>query len=179
MPQLFGCPWHDTYSRAVLCLCPPLLRRISKRTSSASASSAAMILTWCAFPCDHAVFSRIISFVWTSRCLPPRPSSLASVQVSKPLGIILEEDKNGDVFIAEVPPNSNGARAGLKPGEKISMVSATFGNELWSVKGAGLTRVMKAIKVRIGTSVSVSLRVHDDDHEDKRQSRQGKGGGGG
>lgn len=79
------------------------------------------------------------------------------VEVSKPLGAILEEDRQGDVFVAEVIPGGNAERAGLKPGERISMVSATFGNDLWSVRGAGLDRVMKAIKVRVGTSVSVSL----------------------
>uniref|UniRef100_A0A7S2RXM9 PDZ domain-containing protein n=1 Tax=Rhizochromulina marina TaxID=1034831 RepID=A0A7S2RXM9_9STRA len=80
------------------------------------------------------------------------------VEVAKPLGAILEEDNNGDVFVASVMPGSNAERAGLKPGELISMVSATFGNELWSAKGAGLGRVTKAIKVRIGNSVQLVVQ---------------------
>jgi C-terminal processing protease CtpA/Prc len=78
--------------------------------------------------------------------------------VQKPLGALLEEDKNGDVFITEVQPGSNAARAGLVAGERISMVSATFGNELWSVNGAGLGRVQKAIQVRVGTTVKLVVQ---------------------
>ena len=70
------------------------------------------------------------------------------VEVSKPLGMILEEDKNGDVFVVEVGKGSNAAKAGVLVGDKIGMVSATFGRELWSTQGAGLDRVTKAIKVR-------------------------------
>ena len=91
------------------------------------------------------------------------------VEVQKPLGVILEEDKTGDVFIAEVNPGSNGAKAGLKAGERISMVSATFGNELWSTQGAGLGRVTKAIKVRVGTSVKL---VVQNDQEIKKAKVQ-------
>mmetsp|Transcript_15369 Transcript_15369/g.20641 ORF Transcript_15369/g.20641 Transcript_15369/m.20641 type:complete len:203 (-) Transcript_15369:136-744(-) len=76
-------------------------------------------------------------------------------EVTKPLGLVLEEDKEGNVFVAGVKPGSNAAKAGLKEGLEISMVSATFGNDMWSTKGAGLSRVMKAIKVRVGTSVKL------------------------
>ena len=36
------------------------------------------------------------------------------VEVLKPLGVVLEEDKKGDVFVAEVTPGGNGAKSGLK-----------------------------------------------------------------
>jgi hypothetical protein len=35
------------------------------------------------------------------------------------------------------------------------MCSATFGNEMWSVRGVGLTRVLAAIRVRSGNSVKL------------------------
>jgi len=77
------------------------------------------------------------------------------VEVTKPLGVVLEEDKNGDVFVAEVTPGGNGDKVGLKRGLQVQMVSATFGNEMWNARGTGLDRVLKAIKVRIGTSVTL------------------------
>ena len=80
------------------------------------------------------------------------------VEIVKPLGIVLEEDKNGDVYVAEVSPGGNGAKSGVMVGDRVSMVSATFGNELWSTQGAGLSRVIKAIKVRVGNSVKLVLQ---------------------
>jgi len=91
------------------------------------------------------------------------------VEVVKPLGCILEEDKNGDVFVAEVTPGSNGAIAGLQAGERISMVSATFGSEMWSTQGAGISRVTKAIKVRAGRTVK--LVVQNEKEIKKAKSR--------
>ncbi|GAB4818674.1 hypothetical protein N2152v2_005720 [Parachlorella kessleri] len=35
-----------------------------------------------------------------------------SVQLSKPLGIVLEEDKSGTIFVAEVVPGGNADRSG-------------------------------------------------------------------
>jgi hypothetical protein len=37
------------------------------------------------------------------------------------------------------------------------MCSATFGNQLWSTRGAGLTRVLAAIRVRAGPTVKLVL----------------------
>jgi S1-C subfamily serine protease len=36
------------------------------------------------------------------------------VEIRKPLGLVLEEDNKGDVFIAEIVPGSNAASSGLK-----------------------------------------------------------------
>jgi len=84
------------------------------------------------------------------------------VDCKKPIGIVMEEDKNGDVYIAEVSPGGNGARAGLKSGERIAMVSATFGNELWNVNGAGISRVKKAIQVRQGDMVKLVVQSKEE-----------------
>jgi 3-hydroxyacyl-CoA dehydrogenase len=35
------------------------------------------------------------------------------------------------------------------------MCSATFGDQMWSVRGVGLTRVLAAIRVRAGPNVSL------------------------
>lgn len=37
------------------------------------------------------------------------------------------------------------------------MCSATFGDEMWSTRGVGLTRVLAAIRVRAGNKVSLVL----------------------
>ena len=60
--------------------------------------------------------------------------------------------------LAAVAPRGNAARSGLvKKGDIVVMTSATFGNQLWSCKGSGLQRVLKAIKVRAGNTVTLVL----------------------
>lgn len=39
----------------------------------------------------------------------------------------------------------------------MTMCSATFGNEMWSTRGVGLTRVLAAIRVRAGSTVKLAL----------------------
>jgi C-terminal processing protease CtpA/Prc len=78
------------------------------------------------------------------------------VELRRPLGIVLDEDENGNVFVQTVAPKGNAARSGLvKEGDIVTMCSATFGNEMWSCRGVGLTRVLAAIRVRAGPTVSL------------------------
>jgi len=42
------------------------------------------------------------------------------------------------------------------------MCSATFGDQLWSTRGVGLTRVLSAIKVRAGPTVKLVLESTSD-----------------
>lgn len=78
------------------------------------------------------------------------------VELRRPLGLILDEDDYGNVFVKTVAPKGNAARTGLvKEGDLVTMCSATFGNEMWSTRGVGLTRVMAAIRVRAGPTVSL------------------------
>ena len=70
------------------------------------------------------------------------------VELRRPLGIVLDEDDNGNVFVQTVAPKGNAARSGfVKEGDIVTMCSATFGNEMWSCRGVGLTRVLAAIRV--------------------------------
>lgn len=41
------------------------------------------------------------------------------------------------------------------------MCSATFGNDMWSTRGVGLTRVLAAIRVRSGNTVKLVLESPD------------------
>ncbi|CAM9833813.1 unnamed protein product, partial [Phaeothamnion confervicola] len=76
----------------------------------------------------------------------------------QPLGLVLEEDGDRNVIVAEVRSGSNAAKSGkVKPGDKIAFVSATFGDEVWSARGVGLSRVQSAVKVRQGDYVTLVL----------------------
>lgn len=43
----------------------------------------------------------------------------------------------------------------------MTMCSATFGNDMWSTRGVGLTRVLAAIRVRSGNTVKLVLESPD------------------
>mmetsp|Transcript_10337 Transcript_10337/g.22156 ORF Transcript_10337/g.22156 Transcript_10337/m.22156 type:complete len:196 (-) Transcript_10337:342-929(-) len=78
------------------------------------------------------------------------------VELRRPLGLVLDEDDAGNVFVQTVAPKGNAARSGLvKEGDIVTMCSATFGDQMWSTRGAGLTRVLAAIRVRAGPTVSL------------------------
>ena len=68
------------------------------------------------------------------------------VTIRKPLGLVLDARPGGDVYVKEVTPGGNAEAIGqVKVGDTIQMCSATFGNQMWSTRGAGLDRVMRAI----------------------------------
>jgi len=50
------------------------------------------------------------------------------------------------------------------------MVSATFGDDLWSCRGVGLTRVLSAIKVRNTKPVKLVLEAPNEAEEKKRRA---------
>jgi C-terminal processing protease CtpA/Prc len=78
------------------------------------------------------------------------------VELKRPLGLVLEEDANGNVFVETIAPKGNAARTGLvKEGDIVTMCSATFGDQMWTCRGAGLTRVLAAIRIRAGPTVKL------------------------
>jgi len=80
------------------------------------------------------------------------------VELKRPLGIVLDEDEEGNVFVAVVAPKGNAARSGMvKKGDVVTMTSATFGDQMWSCRGVGLSRVEAAIRVRAGPTVKLAL----------------------
>ncbi|KAL7557130.1 hypothetical protein ACA910_002414 [Epithemia clementina (nom. ined.)] len=73
------------------------------------------------------------------------------VELIRPLGLILKEDEYRNVYVETVAPKGNAARTGkVKEGDIVTMCSATFGDEMWSCRGVGLSRVLAAIRVRSG-----------------------------
>eukprot|EP00520_Triparma_pacifica_P016280 CAMPEP_0118657782 /NCGR_PEP_ID=MMETSP0785-20121206/14209_1 /TAXON_ID=91992 /ORGANISM="Bolidomonas pacifica, Strain CCMP 1866" /LENGTH=175 /DNA_ID=CAMNT_0006550737 /DNA_START=95 /DNA_END=619 /DNA_ORIENTATION=- len=80
------------------------------------------------------------------------------VELKRPLGVVLEEDEQGNVYVDTVAPLGNAARTGIvKKGDVVVMCSATFGDQLWSCRGCGLPRVLSAIKVRAGPTITLVL----------------------
>lgn len=78
------------------------------------------------------------------------------VELRRPLGLVLEEDASGNVYVETVAAKGNAGRTGLvKEGDIVTMCSATFGDQMWTCRGAGLTRVLAAIRIRAGPTVKL------------------------
>ncbi|GAQ80282.1 hypothetical protein KFL_000500350 [Klebsormidium nitens] len=61
--------------------------------------------------------------------IPPPGCSRVKLTLGKPLGIVLEEDKAGNIFIAEVFPEGNAFKSGLVDvGDQLIAVSAVVYN---------------------------------------------------
>ena len=45
--------------------------------------------------------------------------------------------------------------AQVREGDVVTMCSSTFGDEMWSCRGAGLSRVLSAIRLRAGPTVKL------------------------
>lgn len=56
----------------------------------------------------------------------------------------------------------------VKEGDILTMCSATFGDQMWSTRGVGLTRVLAAIRVRAGPTVKL---VFENPKESKRKAQ--------
>mmetsp|Transcript_26076 Transcript_26076/g.38566 ORF Transcript_26076/g.38566 Transcript_26076/m.38566 type:complete len:202 (+) Transcript_26076:143-748(+) len=92
------------------------------------------------------------------------------VELRRPLGLILKEDKDGNVYVETIAPKGNAARAGgVKEGDVVTMCSATFGNDMWSTRGVGLTRVLAAIRVRAGNTVKLALESPNQTQQKARR----------
>jgi C-terminal processing protease CtpA/Prc len=95
------------------------------------------------------------------------------LELKRPLGLVLNEDDNGNVFVETVAPRGNAARTGLvQQGDIVTMCSATFGDQMWSTRGVGLTRVLAAIRVRAGPTVK--LVVESSNEKGKKTTRVNK-----
>jgi hypothetical protein len=91
------------------------------------------------------------------------------IELRRPLGLVLNEDANGNVYVETIAPKGNAARTGeVREGDVVTMCSATFGDQMWSTRGVGLTRVLAAIRVRAGPTVKL---VFESTKETKKKSR--------
>lgn len=85
------------------------------------------------------------------------------IEMSKPLGLVLEEDEKQNIYIKSAQPGSNAVqyfRSGkIKEGDQLTMISATFGDEMWSTRGVGLGMVMQSVKIRAGNAVKIVVET--------------------
>lgn len=96
-----------------------------------------------------------------------------NVEIKKPLGIVLEEDEKGNVYVASITPGGNAARTNkVNVGDQVVMCSATFGDEMWSTRGSGLYSVMNAVKVRQGDSIRLVLENASDSTTKKEKTKR-------
>ena len=89
--------------------------------------------------------------------LPPGCSRY-SIKVKRPLGLVLEEDKQGNIFVAEVIEDGNAAKTGLVNGDQLLFVSAVVFNKTNDYGG-----------------VQESWRGNHQVHDSRREVRHGDG----
>jgi len=94
-----------------------------------------------------------------------------TVEILLPLGMELDEDDNGNAYVKSIEPNGRAAKTGkVFVGDRIAMVSATFGDDMWTCRGVGLNRVLAAIKVRNSKPVKLALEAVNEAEEKKRRA---------
>ena len=90
------------------------------------------------------------------------------------LGLQFRESFGKAVYIAKILPNTEAARlereGKIRVGDEITMVSATFGDEMWSCRGSGKYRLEKSISVRQG--MTISFVVENSDDNSKKRMRE-------
>eukprot|EP00607_Mallomonas_marina_P008079 CAMPEP_0182418320 /NCGR_PEP_ID=MMETSP1167-20130531/2785_1 /TAXON_ID=2988 /ORGANISM="Mallomonas Sp, Strain CCMP3275" /LENGTH=160 /DNA_ID=CAMNT_0024592479 /DNA_START=228 /DNA_END=710 /DNA_ORIENTATION=- len=111
------------------------------------------------------------AFVKANRAARSAGAGDRTVELRLPLGLDLDEDQSGNVFVSSITPGGRADRSGLVfKGDYVAMCSATFGEDMWSCRGVGLTRVLTAIKVRNNKPVKLVLEAADEQEEKKRRA---------
>merc|ERR1719198_196319 len=83
------------------------------------------------------------------------------VECNMPLGVGFEERNGGDIYIKSVDPDSDAYAQGVRPGAQLSMISATFGDEMWNAERVGMTQFMTVLNSRFGSTISLALKKED------------------
>jgi C-terminal processing protease CtpA/Prc len=93
------------------------------------------------------------------------------VELRMPLGMELDEDENGNVFVKSIEKNGRADKSGMVfVGDYVAMASATFGEDMWSCRGVGLSRVLSVIKMRNTKPVRLVLEAANEAEEKKRRA---------
>ena len=94
------------------------------------------------------------------------------------LGLKFRESFGKGVYIDKILPNTEAARlkqqGKISEGDEVVMVSATFGDEMWSCRGSGKYRLEKSIAVRQGMTISFVLENNDPNRMKKAAGAQKK-----
>merc|ERR1740138_185143 len=82
------------------------------------------------------------------------------------------------VYIDQIVQGTEAARlereGKIKKGDEITMVSATFGDEMWSARGVGKYRLEKSIAVRQGMTISFVVESPNDNSKKAMNELQKK-----
>lgn len=89
------------------------------------------------------------------------------------LGLKFKEGFGKAVYIDKILPRTEAAKLKSKglinEGDEVVMVSATFGDELWSARGVGKMRLEKSISVRQGMWIKFALESSDSDSKARQK----------
>jgi S1-C subfamily serine protease len=78
---------------------------------------------------------------------PPPGCSRYEVRIKKPLGLVLEEDKTGKIFVAEILEDSNAAKSGLiNVGDQLLATSAMVFNSTSDYGGVSVKKGEETIR---------------------------------
>jgi len=91
------------------------------------------------------------------------------------LGLKFKESFGKAVYIEKIVPGTEAARleqqGKIKKGDQVTMVSATFGDEMWSARGVGKYRLEKSIAVRQGMTISFVFENSDENSKKAMAAR--------
>lgn len=94
------------------------------------------------------------------------------------LGLKFREDWSKAVFIDKIVPGTEAAslqaRGKINEGDEVTMVSATFGDEMWSARGIGKYRLEKSIAVRQGATIAFVFENKKKDRPNQAQIQKEK-----
>eukprot|EP01035_Chromulina_nebulosa_P020728 gene20728-26872_t len=94
-----------------------------------------------------------------------------TVELLQPLGLELDQDSDGNVFITKIEKGSRAEKSGMVfEGDIIAMASATFGDDMWSCRGVGLSRVLTTIRMRNTKPVKLVLEAPSEQEEKRRRA---------
>lgn len=93
------------------------------------------------------------------------------IEIPMPIGLELDEDKDGNVFVKSIDKGGRADKTGkVFVGDIVAMASATFGDDMWSCRGVGLSRVLTTIKMRNNKPVKLVLEAPNEMEEKKRRA---------
>lgn len=85
---------------------------------------------------------------------------VVEIELERPLGITVQEASDGAVFVLSA--RDHALEKGVKVGDVVVGVSGIFGDDVWSTREAGVTRVQSLIRSRDSDRVTLRLeRGHD------------------
>jgi len=81
---------------------------------------------------------------------PPPGCARYSIEVRKPLGLVLEEDKSGDIFVMEVVAGGNSDKTGLVTvGDQLLATSAVVYNSTTDYGGVSVPKGEQTIRFAV------------------------------